>query len=233
MNHYMSCFAQQSGELHLLQMLSQYIYLADFNLRHSVLLQSPTLKSLRRFKSRSSYSPCHYCRDKGVHTFSQRGRQSYYHGALHTASRGLGMCILWGRCSRREDVNVCVWETSSHSACGQTTKPPVIFVSLSALRPSSLLIWVISTVQHWSLTYAPYRRLNTLHLPLPATATSTARHPLYRCQSSHPPADIASRNTHATAQCNECSLDPLLFLKMWLQTYAQTCKHMHTAVFIS
>lgn len=38
-------------------MLSRHSYLADFNPHHSVFLQLPTLKSLKRFKSRALIPP--------------------------------------------------------------------------------------------------------------------------------------------------------------------------------
>lgn len=62
-----------------------------------------------------------------------------------------------------------------YSACGLDTKPPVICVHLRPPCPSSLSISVISKVQHWSLTYASYWRLNT---PPSPTACPDHKHDL-------------------------------------------------------
>lgn len=153
----------------------------------AVFLQLQTLKSLKRLKSRTLMSSV-------LSLWRQRSALFYPEreticGALHAASGGLGMRIqcLWGRCDESDgNVWACVCVMSSHSAWGQRIKPPVISVSLNPHCPSTLLISVTSTVQHWSLTYASYWRLNTLHLSQTALTTGTTRHPLFRCQSSSP-----------------------------------------------
>lgn len=99
-----------------------------------------------------------------------------------------------------------------YSACGLDTKPPVICVHLRPPCPSSLSISVISKVQHWSLTYASYWRLNTPRLSQPARTTSMIWQQLFACQSSCQwLREHRSSCRMPSMQMHACPSDPGLF----------------------
>lgn len=145
---------------------------------NAVFLQWQTLKCLKRLKGHALISSAVILETKECTLKCEEGDNLINMQLCSQLLRGSGNVS-------DENVRVCA-AMSSHSACGQGIKPLVIPVSLSPRCPSTLLISVISAVQHWSLTYASYWRLNTRHLPQPALTTGTTSHPLSCCQSSTP-----------------------------------------------